>query len=139
MPIYEYTCSACGHTTDMLHGIHEPAPPFCPECGAEGTLRKGFAAPAIVFKGTGWAKKDRAATRTPGSSKGSTETSDAKGESGSDAKREGGSDAKREGGSDAKRERGSDSGSSSDGSKGSTSSSGSSSSSSSGSSGQAAD
>jgi putative FmdB family regulatory protein len=63
MPIYEYSCSNCGQKTDILHGIHDPVPPFCPECGAEGTLRKGFAPPAIVFKGSGWAKKDRAATR----------------------------------------------------------------------------
>ena len=80
MPIYEYTCSACGHRTDILHGIHDPAPAFCPECGAEGTLRKGFAPPAIVFKGSGWAKKDRAATRSPGSSKSSGDGSESKAE-----------------------------------------------------------
>lgn len=61
MPIYEYTCTACGKTTDILHGINDAAPQFCPECGAEKTLRKGFAPPAIVFKGSGWAKKDRSA------------------------------------------------------------------------------
>ncbi len=62
MPIYEYVCSACSQRTEILHGIHDPAPTFCPECGAEGTLRKGIAAPAVVFKGSGWAKKDRRAT-----------------------------------------------------------------------------
>ncbi len=62
MPIYEYACSACGKRTEILHGINDPAPSFCPECGAEGTLRKGFAPPAVVFKGSGWAKKDRRAT-----------------------------------------------------------------------------
>ena len=75
MPIYEYSCSNCGQKTDILHGIHDPIPPFCPECGAEGTLRKGFAPPAIVFKGSGWAKKDRAATRKPGSSSSGTASS----------------------------------------------------------------
>ena len=68
MPIYLYACSACGKRTEILHGINDPAPSFCPECGAEGTLRKGFAAPAVVFKGSGWAKKDRRATSS--SSKG---------------------------------------------------------------------
>ena len=62
MPIYEYVCSACARRTEILHGINDPAPTFCPECGAEGTLRKGFAAPAVVFKGSGWAKKDRRVT-----------------------------------------------------------------------------
>ena len=85
MPIYEYTCTNCGHKTDILHGINDPAPSFCPECGAEGTLRKGFAPPAVVFKGSGWAKKDRAATRKPGSSSpASASASSDAGDSGSD-------------------------------------------------------
>ena len=59
MPIYEYLCRACGHGTEILHGIHDPGPQFCPACGAEGKLRKAITAPSIVFKGSGWAKKDR--------------------------------------------------------------------------------
>jgi putative FmdB family regulatory protein len=77
MPIYEYHCGACGHTTEILHGINDPAPTFCPECGVEGSMRKGFAPPAIVFKGSGWAKKDR--------SSGSRTKAAAKDESGSDS------------------------------------------------------
>jgi putative FmdB family regulatory protein len=65
MPIYDYLCSSCGQRTEVIHGIHDPTPRFCPSCGAEGTLRKGFSTPAILFKGSGWAKKDRAATRSP--------------------------------------------------------------------------
>lgn len=61
MPIYEYVCASCGHRTDILHGVHESGPHFCPECGAEGAMRKAIAAPAVHFKGSGWAKKDRAA------------------------------------------------------------------------------
>jgi putative FmdB family regulatory protein len=60
VPIYEYVCSACHHRTDIPHGIHEDGPTFCPACGAEGTMRKAFAVPAVHFKGTGWAKKERA-------------------------------------------------------------------------------
>jgi putative FmdB family regulatory protein len=59
VPIYEYVCSACHHRVDILHGINEDGPTFCPSCGAEGTMRKAFAAPTVHFKGTGWAKKDR--------------------------------------------------------------------------------
>jgi putative FmdB family regulatory protein len=59
VPIYEYVCSACHHRIDILHGIHEEGPAFCPACGAESTMRKAFAPPAIHFKGTGWAKKER--------------------------------------------------------------------------------
>ncbi|HEU0236332.1 MAG TPA: zinc ribbon domain-containing protein [Candidatus Limnocylindrales bacterium] len=59
MPIYEYVCSACQHRLDILHGVHDAGPAFCPSCGAEGTMRKAFAPPTIHFKGTGWAKKER--------------------------------------------------------------------------------
>jgi putative FmdB family regulatory protein len=59
MPIYEYVCSACANRTEILHGVHEAGPGFCPVCGAEGSMRKAFAPPAIVFKGSGWAKKER--------------------------------------------------------------------------------
>jgi putative FmdB family regulatory protein len=59
MPIYEYVCTACDHRADILHGINDPGPNFCPSCGREGTMRKQFAPPAIHYKGSGWAKKDR--------------------------------------------------------------------------------
>lgn len=59
MPIYEYACIACKHRTDIVHGINDPGPQFCPSCGIEGSMRKQFALPTIHFKGTGWAKKDR--------------------------------------------------------------------------------
>lgn len=59
MPIYDYVCTACDHRTDILHGINDPGPNFCPSCGKEGTMRKQFSAPSIHFKGSGWAKKDR--------------------------------------------------------------------------------
>ncbi len=60
MPVYEYACTACDHRADILHGINDPGPTFCPSCGSEGTMRKLFAPPTIHFKGSGWAKKDRA-------------------------------------------------------------------------------
>jgi putative FmdB family regulatory protein len=59
MPIYEYVCTTCDHRTDILHGINDPGPHFCPSCGKPGTMRKLFAPPAILYKGSGWAKKDR--------------------------------------------------------------------------------
>ena len=68
MPIYDYTCSHCGHLVEVIHGIHETGPRFCPSCGAESTMRKGFAAPAVHFKGSGWAKKDRSTTSSAGKS-----------------------------------------------------------------------
>jgi putative FmdB family regulatory protein len=59
MPIYEYACTACDHRVDILLGINDPGPHFCPSCGRAGTMRKLFAPPTIHYKGSGWAKKDR--------------------------------------------------------------------------------
>jgi putative FmdB family regulatory protein len=62
MPVYEYVCVACGHRMEVIHGIHATGPAACDACG--GPLRRALSAPAIVFKGSGWAKKDaRASTR----------------------------------------------------------------------------
>jgi putative FmdB family regulatory protein len=85
VPIYDYGCSACGHVVEVIHGINDAGPRFCPNCGTEGTMRKAFATPAVHFKGSGWAKKDRAATAAPGKARRS-ETSSEPSETGAAAK-----------------------------------------------------
>ena len=65
MPIYDYVCGACGHLLEVIHGIYAEGPRFCPSCGAEGRMKKAVAAPAVVYKGAGWAKKDRRVKPTP--------------------------------------------------------------------------
>jgi putative FmdB family regulatory protein len=104
MPIYDYRCSNCGQMTEVIHGIDAPAPRFCPACGAEGTLRKAFAAPAVLFKGSGWAKKDRSsssASRTKaGAATASAESKDGAGK-GSGAEGKGSADSKPTGGESA--------------------------------------
>ncbi len=89
MPIYDYLCTECDHRADILHGINDPGPNFCPSCGKEGTMRKQFAAPAIHYKGSGWAKKDRGGSSAAKTAKPSSDKPD-KGEHKHDAK----SDAK---------------------------------------------
>jgi putative FmdB family regulatory protein len=86
MPIYEYACTACDHRTDILHGINDPGPHFCPSCGREGTMRKLFAPPTIHYKGSGWAKKDRGGSSTRARSSGGSSSGDeSKGDGGSSA------------------------------------------------------
>lgn len=63
MPIYDYVCESCGHVMEVSHGIDAKGPTECPECG--GNLAKAFAAPAIHFRGSGWAKKDRKSVSGP--------------------------------------------------------------------------
>jgi putative FmdB family regulatory protein len=62
MPTYDYVCGACGHRLEVRHAIGVQGPTQCPNCHSHA-LRKAIAAPAIVFKGSGWAKKDRGSSR----------------------------------------------------------------------------
>lgn len=78
MPIYDYLCTECDHRADILHGINDPGPNFCPSCGREGTMRKQFSTPAIHFKGSGWAKKDRGGSTAPKAASASGDKADSK-------------------------------------------------------------
>lgn len=63
MPIYDYVCPNCGHRVEVLHGVHDGTARDCAQCGT--TMRKAITAPAIVFKGTGWAKMERRSAQSP--------------------------------------------------------------------------
>lgn len=56
MPIYEYKCPN-GHLFELFHGINEPAPEVCPECG-EGPLIRVLHPVAVHFKGSGFYSTD---------------------------------------------------------------------------------
>lgn len=73
MPLYDYQCAACGHRFEVIYGVYADGPTICPSCGS-GPLKKGFNAPAIHFKGSGWAKKERRATASAGGSKSDDES-----------------------------------------------------------------
>lgn len=75
MPLYDYDCAECGRRVEVIHGVHAPGPTHCPNCGG-GPLRKAISAPAVHFKGSGWAKKERHAAVASGSRK-ETDTSNA--------------------------------------------------------------
>ena len=56
MPVYEYVCTVCGHPVEIMHSFTADGPKSCERCGSP--MRKMVSTPAIVFKGSGWAKKD---------------------------------------------------------------------------------
>lgn len=68
MPAYDYDCAACGRRFEVIHGVHADPPSACPLCG-RGPVRKAITAPAVHYKGSGWAKKERRATVSAGTSK----------------------------------------------------------------------
>jgi len=72
MPLYDYDCAACGRRFEVVHGVHADGPTTCPLCG-KGPVRKAISAPAVHYKGSGWAKKERHATATPAASKSSVD------------------------------------------------------------------
>lgn len=74
MPLYDYDCLECGRRIEVIHGVHAPGPAHCPNCGG-GPLRKAITAPAVHFKGSGWAKKERHAAVASAASKGSEPSS----------------------------------------------------------------
>lgn len=64
MPLYDYICGSCGQRTEVMHSVHAHGPDTCPACG-KGPMKKALTPPAIHFKGTGWAKKERASSSAP--------------------------------------------------------------------------
>jgi putative FmdB family regulatory protein len=66
VPLYDYDCAACGRRFEVIHGVHADPPTSCPLCGS-GPVRKAIAAPAVHYKGSGWAKKERRAGARSGS------------------------------------------------------------------------
>lgn len=72
MPLYAYTCTACGHSFDIQQSFSDDALTVCPECA--GRLRKVFSPVGVVFKGSGFYRTDnkkstsKALTKTPSKS-----------------------------------------------------------------------
>src|SRR3954454_4357958 len=58
MPTYEYRCKSCGEQLEVVQSFTDDALTDCPNCGAEGQLRKVFGNIGITFKGSGFYKTD---------------------------------------------------------------------------------
>ncbi len=58
MPIYEYRCTACQHTFEVMQKFSDPPVKRCPQC--KGKVEKLLSAPGLLFKGSGWYVTDYA-------------------------------------------------------------------------------
>ena len=56
MPIYEYECPN-GHLFEVFHGMTEPGPEKCEECGA-APLQRVLHPVAVHYKGSGFYSTD---------------------------------------------------------------------------------
>ena len=52
MPIYEYRCTSCGHTLEVIQKINDKPLKKCTECS--GALEKLISRSAFQLKGGGW-------------------------------------------------------------------------------------
>lgn len=52
MPIYEYRCTSCGHTLEVIQKFNEKPLKKCTECS--GPLEKLISRSAFQLKGGGW-------------------------------------------------------------------------------------
>jgi len=80
MPLYEYRCSKCDKTIEVIRRFSDP--PLIEHEGCGGTLEQLLSAPAFQLKGTGWYVTDYAkAGAKPGSDAGgkSGESKDSEG------------------------------------------------------------
>ena len=57
MPFYDYHCTRCDTTVELLHGIDDELKRTHEGCG--GALERQFSATSVHFKGSGWAKLER--------------------------------------------------------------------------------
>lgn len=74
MPLYAYTCTACGHNFDIHQSFADDALTVCPEC--DGLLRKVFSPVGVVFKGSGFYRTDnKAASKSKSTSSSTSESS----------------------------------------------------------------
>ena len=56
MPIYEYRCTSCGATREVLQKLSDKPLKKCPECS--GALEKLISRSSFQLKGTGWYASD---------------------------------------------------------------------------------
>ena len=52
MPIYEYRCTSCGHTLEVIQKFDDKPLKKCTECS--GVLEKLISRSAFLLKGGGW-------------------------------------------------------------------------------------
>ena len=58
MPIYEYTCKACGAETEVMQRLSDAPAKDCPVCGKKKSLVKSMSAPGFRLSGGGWYETD---------------------------------------------------------------------------------
>lgn len=57
MPVYQYKCTGCEQTTDVVRGINDSAPdPSCKTCNLQ--LKRVYSSVGVTFNGSGFYRTD---------------------------------------------------------------------------------
>lgn len=56
MPAYDFRCTSCRHTFEVIRPASDTSVPDCPECG--DTTKRVFTPVGVVFKGSGFYNTD---------------------------------------------------------------------------------
>ena len=98
MPIYEYRCTSCGHTLEVIQKFNDKPLKKCTEC--TGALEKLISRSAFQLRGGGWYNEGyggqgKSSSSTPSSSTPSSSTTESTSKPGkaTDTKPEGGKKA----------------------------------------------
>ena len=63
MPLYEYSCEACGHELDdVQQSIKDPPLKRCPEC-KKMKLQRVIGLTSFILQGGGWARENYGSTK----------------------------------------------------------------------------
>jgi putative FmdB family regulatory protein len=54
MPIYEYRCTNCGNTLEVMQKVSDPAPASCTACEAKDSFERLMSRTSFQLKGGGW-------------------------------------------------------------------------------------
>ena len=57
MPLYEYQCTSCSHTLELLQRMSDAPEKHCPKCN-KATLSRLVSATNFKLTGTGWYETD---------------------------------------------------------------------------------
>jgi putative FmdB family regulatory protein len=58
MPTYQYECSGCGNTLEILQSMTEKKLKKCPQCGENKLQRLIGSGSGVIFKGKGFYETD---------------------------------------------------------------------------------
>ncbi|HMK57306.1 MAG TPA: zinc ribbon domain-containing protein [Dissulfurispiraceae bacterium] len=76
MPIYEYGCTKCGKTHEIMQKFSDAPLSVCPDCG--GKVKKMISNTSFVLKGTGWYATDYASGKSGAGEKNASDKPEAR-------------------------------------------------------------